>query len=192
MTRGDLQDRAGRGTGCLPGRVDGDFVRVRDGASAVVRPVRRADGPLLADGFARLSPRSRRMRFLIGKNMLSAKEVSYFTDVDHHNHEALGALDAVTGCGVGIARFVRAKDDPRSADIAITVVDEWQGRGLGTELMRRLAQRALEEGIRYFRALASSDNVAVVALLRRMDADVELISFELDTVEYEISLRAGW
>ena len=132
------------------------------------------------------------MRFLIGKNMLSAKELRYFTDVDHHNHEALGALDAVTGCGVGIARFVRAKDDPRSADVAITVVDEWQGRGLGTELMRRLAQRALEEGIRYFRALVSADNVAAVALLRRMDADVELISFEMDTVEYEISLRAGW
>ena len=49
--------------------------------------------PLLADGFARLSDRSRRLRFLSPKPALSPVELGYFTDVDHHDHEALGALE---------------------------------------------------------------------------------------------------
>ncbi|MGH8859782.1 MAG: GNAT family N-acetyltransferase [Jatrophihabitantaceae bacterium] len=154
-----------------------------------MRPVRPTDGPLLIDGFARLSPTSRRMRFLIGKNALSAKELRYLTDVDHRDHEALGALDEVTGRGVGVARYVREAKDPRSADVAITVVDPWQRRGLGSVLMARLARRALDEGISRFTALVAADNVAVLALLRRMDADVDLIGYEADTAQYEITLR---
>jgi ribosomal protein S18 acetylase RimI-like enzyme len=68
-------------------------------------------------------------------------------------------------------------------------VDEWQRRGLGSELIARLARRAQNEGIRRFSALIAADNVAVVALLRRIDADVELISYDGDTVQYEISSR---
>jgi hypothetical protein len=68
-----------------------------DGSRVVIRPVRASDGPLLLDAFARLSPESRRLRVLIGKNALSAKEVRYFTDIDHHDHEALGAIDLHTG-----------------------------------------------------------------------------------------------
>ena len=63
----------------------------------LIRPVRPADDGLLAEGFARLSDRSRRMRFLGPKEALSAAELRYFTDVDHRDHEALGALDHVRG-----------------------------------------------------------------------------------------------
>jgi ribosomal protein S18 acetylase RimI-like enzyme len=168
----------------------GEVVELRDASRVLVRPVRSTDAPLLADGFERLSSRSRHMRFLIGKNALSAKELRYFTDVDHHDHEALGAIDASSGRGVGIARFIRAADDPHVADVAVTVVDEWQGRGLGTALMSRLSCRAQQEGIRCFSALVSVNNTAVLALLRRMDADVDLMSYEHDVVTYEISLRA--
>ena len=82
----------------------GRKVRLRDGWAVLIRPVRPADGGLLADGFARLSDRSRRMRFLGPKETLSAAELRYFTDVDHRDHEALGALDHARGGGVGIAR----------------------------------------------------------------------------------------
>jgi ribosomal protein S18 acetylase RimI-like enzyme len=178
------------GSGCRVARADGDMLRLRDGSCAVMRPLRSTDGPLLIDGFARLSPRSRRMRFLMGKNALSAKEVQYLTDIDHHNHEALAALDVVTGRGLGVARYIRSADDPLSAEVAITIVDEWQGRGLGTELIRHLARRAQAEGIKIFRALVAADNAAVLALLRRMDGVVELIEFDSDTAQYQISLRA--
>jgi GNAT superfamily N-acetyltransferase len=159
---------------------------LRDGSNVVIRPVGSADAPLLADGFARLSPESRRLRFLRRKDALTPAELRYFTDVDHHDHEALGALDHTGGRGVGIARYVRDTGDPHSAEIAVTVVDDWQGRGLGTELLAQLSGRARAEGIRRFTALVSADNRVVAALLR--SASAEVVRREHGTVEYEIPL----
>src|SRR5215471_8111372 len=175
----------------LPGHrprpaVRGRPVALRDGSKVLIRPVRPADAPLLADGFARLSDRSRRMRFLARKDQLSAAELRYLTDVDHHDHEALGALDPADGRGVGVARYVRDADDPHAAEIAVTIVDDWQGRGLGTELLTRLSARARSEGICRFTALVADDNVAMAALLRNMCAN--LAGRSPGTVEYEIPL----
>src|SRR5437879_2699205 len=80
-------------------------------------------------------------------------KLRYCTDTDHHDHEALGALDQTEGRGVGVARYVRDAADPHSAEIAVTIVDDWQGRGLGTELLAQLSGRARAEGIRRFTAL---------------------------------------
>ena len=169
-----------------PGRAAGGRVVLRDGSKVVIRPVGSADAPLLADGFARLSPESRRLRFLRRKDALTPAELRYFTDVDHHDHEALGALEHAGGRGVGIARYVRDAGDPHAAEIAVTVVDDWQGRGLGTELLAQLSGRARAEGIRRFTALASADNKVVAALLR--SASAEVVRREHGTVEYEITL----
>ena len=129
MTAGAGPAVSGRLTGVPEGRP----VVLRDGSAVLIRQVRSTDAPLLADGFARLSAASRQMRFLGVKKQLSAAELRYLTDVDHHDHEALGALDQAGGHGVGIARYIRDADDPQAAEIAVTIVDEWQGRGLGTE-----------------------------------------------------------
>jgi RimJ/RimL family protein N-acetyltransferase len=159
---------------------------LRDGSKVLIRQVQPADAPLLADGFARLGDGSRRMRFLARKDQLSAAELRYFTDVDHHDHEALGALDQADGRGVGIARYIRDADDPHAAEIAVTIVDDWQGRGLGTELLTRLSARARAEGICRFTALVAEDNVAMARLLRNMSAS--LAGRSPGTVEYEITL----
>jgi hypothetical protein len=75
----------------------GTPIVLRDGSHVLVRQVQSADAPLLADGFARLSADSRWMRFLTPKKGLSPAELSYFTDLDHHDHEALGALNHADG-----------------------------------------------------------------------------------------------
>jgi RimJ/RimL family protein N-acetyltransferase len=167
-------------------RATGGRVVLRDGSKVLIRPVGSEDASLLADGFARLSPESRRLRFLRRKDELTPAELRYFTDVDHHDHEALGALDRAGGRGVGIARYVRDTGDPQSAEIAVTVVDDWQGRGLGAELLARLSGRARTEGIRRFTALVSADNAAMAALLRSVSASP--VHREYGTVEYEIPL----
>ena len=159
---------------------------LRDGSEVLIRPIGTADAPLLADGFARLSARSRQMRFLMAKRELSPAELRYFTEIDHHDHEALGAVDRANGRGVGVARYVRSAEDARSAEIAVTVVDEWQGRGLGTELVAQLAERAREEGIRRFTALVAADNAAMTGLARSVGAD--LVRRESATVVYEVPL----
>lgn len=181
---------AGRTAGRWPARVrTGRPVVLRDGSAVLIRPVRGTDVPLLADGFARLSATSRQMRFLGVKKALSAAELRYLTDVDHHDHEALGALDRVGRHGVGIARYVRDADDPQAAEIAVTIVDDWQGRGLGTELLARLSDRARAEGISRFTALTDAGNVAVAALLR--NAGARLVRRGRGTAEYEITLISG-
>ena len=178
---------AGLAAGRQPTRIpEGRQVVLRDGSAVLIRQVRNTDAALLADGFARLSAASRQMRFLGVKKELSAAELRYLTDVDHHDHEALGALDLAGGHGVGIARYVRDADDPQAAEIAVTIVDDWQGRGLGTELLARLSGRARQEGIRRFTALADPGNVAVAALLRK--AGARLVRRGRGTVEYEITL----
>jgi RimJ/RimL family protein N-acetyltransferase len=127
---------------------------LRDGSQVLIRQIQRADAALLAGGFARLSARSRQMRFLTPKKELSPAELRYFTDVDHHHdHEAPGALNHADGRGVGIARYIRHAENPQAAEIAVTIVDSRQGRGLGTELPAQLTDRARQEGIHRFTAL---------------------------------------
>jgi len=166
----------------------GTHVALADGSAVLVRPVEAADAALLADGFARLGTQSRWLRFLRPMEELTEAELRFFTDVDHHDHEAIGALDPVDGRGVGIARYVRDSRDPELAEIAVTVVDDWQRRGLGTELIAQLSERAVAEGIQRFTALFSAENLAVMKLLRASAGQVVLVSRGSGTVEYEIWL----
>jgi RimJ/RimL family protein N-acetyltransferase len=163
---------------------------LRDGSRVLIRQVRGSDASLLADGFARLSARSRQMRFLTAKNALSAAELRYLTEVDHHDHEAIGALSPADGRGVGIARYIRDSGDPEAAEIAVTIADDWQGRGLGTELLAQLSDRARQAGISRFTATVAYGNAAMARLLQNMGA--ELAGYGPGTVDYEVALdRAG-
>ena len=166
----------------------GNRVLLHDGSTVLIRKVQSGDAPLLAEGFARLSYESRQLRFLTGKPKLTPAELRYFTEVDHHDHEALGALNPVDGRGLGIARFIRHAEDREGAEVAVTVVDDWQHRGLGTALLSRLADRARQEGIRHFTALVAADNAAVVRLLQDSRIDFRVTQRESGTVEYEITL----
>ena len=141
---------------------------LRDGSTVLLRQIRAADGPLLLDGFARLSAESRQARFLIRKDELTEAELRYFTDVDHHDHEAIVAVSAADGRCVGVARFVRAVEDDQAAEVAVTVVDDWQRRGVGAVLLSQLLERALHEGIRRFTALIDDSNTAMLGLLRSL------------------------
>lgn len=168
--------------------IEGERVELRDGSAVLIRQVGRGDAPLLADGFARLSVASRRSRFLMVKNELTPAELRYFTDLDHHDHEAIGALDCIDAGGVGVARYIRDAHDPEMAEVAVTVVDDWQGRGLGGALLHRLSERALQEGVRRFTALVSTDNSAMIAVLQRLRIELGGIRREYDTLEYDIAL----
>jgi RimJ/RimL family protein N-acetyltransferase len=180
------------GASAVPGPylvAEGTPARLRDGSMVLIRQIRGLDAPLLADGFARLSARSRQMRFLTDKRTLSEAELRYLTEVDHHDHEALGALCPADGRGVGIARYIRDTDDPRAAEIAVTIADDWQGRGLGTELLARLSDRARRAGVCRFTATVSAGNATMTGLLGKMGA--ELAGRGPGTVEYEVALESA-
>ena len=141
-------------------------VELSDGGRIQIRPIGPADREALDSGFARMGPESRQLRFFGPVIRLTGDQLTYLTDVDHHDHEALVAIDADSGEGIGVARFVRLGDDV--AEPAVSVVDEWQGRGVGSLLLDELADRAREEGIGFFAAPVLAQNETAISLLSRL------------------------
>jgi GNAT superfamily N-acetyltransferase len=168
--------------------IPGERVTLRDGRQLLIGRVTPRDAPVLADGFARLSEESRRLRFLTAKPTLSRSELRYLTEVDGHHHEALGAVDPQTGEGVGIARFVRDSENPTRAEAAITVADAWQRHGVGKLLLERLSNRAREEGITHFTALVSGDNRGMQALISALGYPAHISPIRGGTSLYEVEL----
>jgi GNAT superfamily N-acetyltransferase len=160
---------------------------LRDGSRVDVRPIAATDKELIRQGFARLSPESRYRRFLSSMPALDDRALAYLTELDHHDHEALIALDVESHEGVGVARFVRDSAEPASAEVAVTVVDDWQGRGLGTALLGELADRAREEGVRRFTALVLAENRNMLGMLGELGA-ARVVDREQGTVELAVDL----
>jgi GNAT superfamily N-acetyltransferase len=163
-------------------------IRLRDGREVLIGPLRPADARLLAEAFERLSEESRRLRFLGPKTSLSRSDLRYLTDVDGHDHVALAATDPLSGRGVAIGRFVRDPRDPERAEVALTVADDWQRRGLGKLLLSRLTERAREEGVKRFIALVSTDNRNMQNLLRRGESPASVHQVTAGVTEWEIEL----
>ena len=122
------------------------------------------DKELFVAGWEQFGEESRYRRFMGAKGGLSPDDLAYFTEVDHVDHEAIGARDAETGEGVGVARYVRLPTQPEVAEAAVAVVDAWQRRGLGGELLGRLTERARANGIERFHASLFAVNHAMLAL----------------------------
>lgn len=142
---------------------------LKDGTAVRVRPIRPADKAMLQMGLRSLSPDSIHKRFLSAKPRFTAAELRYLTEVDGHDHVALVAeLASSPHWVVGVARFVRLREEPDTAEMAILVPDDFQNRGAGSALAELLAQEALAHGIQHFTATVLSDNQAARALMRRL------------------------
>ena len=113
-------------------------VTLKDGTRMLVRPIVPEDKNLLVEGFAQLSPQTRFRRFLGYMDKLRAPLLRYLTEIDYIDHFAWIGLNADDHGGVGVARYVRMRDDPTAAEAAIVVVDAYQRRGAGTILLQLL------------------------------------------------------
>jgi GNAT superfamily N-acetyltransferase len=150
--------------------------KLADGTPIVVRLLTPEDKGILEAGFERLSPQSRYARFLAPKTTLTDDELRYLTEIDQENHFAIGAmLENGDGkgnpVGLGIGRFIRLPDLHATAEAAIAVVDEAQGRGLGKLLFMRLCAAAAERGIERFRCEVLGSNTSMAALIERITPD---------------------
>ncbi|MGZ4187351.1 MAG: N-acetyltransferase family protein [Solirubrobacteraceae bacterium] len=126
-----------------------------------IRPLADTDRAGLAEEFSHLSAQTRRRRFGGTADRLTERDLDRLTNVDHHNHEALAAIDPDTDQIVGVARYIALPNDPGVAEVAIELDDEWQRRGIGRKLISKLLDRAREEGIVRFVAYVSNDNQPV-------------------------------
>jgi len=135
-----------------------------------IRPIRADDAACLSDAWVRSSPESRHRRMNGTLAHLRPAELRYLTQVDHHDHEALVAIDRDTDRLIGVMRYIRTPSRPDEAELAALVVDDWQRRGVATALLAALCVHARGDGIERFRAIVSPENTPALASLRRLGA----------------------
>lgn len=130
------------------------------------------DKESMRKAFSELSATSRHKRFFAAKQTLSDEELRYFTETDGTNHFALGAVeidgDDIERDGLGVARCIRLESDPECAEVAITVIDRMQGKGIGRRLLERLIEAATERKISRFRFECLARNQDVQRLVKKV------------------------
>jgi RimJ/RimL family protein N-acetyltransferase len=141
------------------------LVTLRSGDVVRIRPVRADDAQALARAYTNLGEQSRYRRFFTVMPELPEATLKAAVEVDHVDHEALVAVPLLSTGIVGECRFIRRPDQPDTAEVGVTVVDAWQGRGLGFALLVRLSEHALAAGIEYFVAEILAENRTMLALL---------------------------
>lgn len=150
-----------------------------DGSTVLLRPIEPGDKTALAEGFARLSERTRYQRFMAPMSRLTARQAKYLTEIDQVNHFAwvAGRRDAAgTDHGLGVTRYVRLPDAPQRAEFAVVVADDAQGIGLGRLLVEALAVVAADRGLTALEGLCFAENHAILHLLGRLGTKVSVDS----------------
>jgi RimJ/RimL family protein N-acetyltransferase len=163
---------------------------LKDGTSVEIRALRPSDEADMLAAIERTGPSSLQSRFFVMKRHFSEKERAFFMDVDFSNHVALAAWVEEQGRRiiVGGGRYVVT--NPGEAEMAFVVVDAWQGRGIGSLLLRHLIDIAREQGMRELTAEVLADN----ASMRRVFAKSDFRPGRSDdprTVRLVLALKAG-
>jgi GNAT superfamily N-acetyltransferase len=137
---------------------------LRDGSEVQMRRADSSDAPLVAALHARCSPEARRSRFLSPTPRLAPGELDELLG-ESGRGEAVLAVTADGGSAVAIASL--HLESVESARFAVLVENAWQGRGLGTALLRRIAESAAEQGVVELTGTARADDLGLTRLLRR-------------------------
>jgi RimJ/RimL family protein N-acetyltransferase len=168
-----------------------DLYALADSRVIVIRPIAPDDQDRLRAAHARLSPLTRYRRFMSAKPYLSSADAMYLSVIDGCDHYALVAtFTAQDGeeAIIGVARFVRSPEDPQVAEFALVVDDEWQGQGVGRELLGRLADAAVTRGVERFVATVLADNLAIQQLAAQVADGPLHRSRDGNTFEMEFAL----
>ena len=132
---------------------------LRDGSLIRIRAIGADDRERLHEHFRGLSRQSIYFRFMGFKRDLSAQDLQRFTELDFNDHVGLAATLTENGRErfIGVGRYIRGKD-PRRAEVAFAVLDDYQGRGIGTLLLEHLGLIARAGGITELEADVLADN----------------------------------
>jgi RimJ/RimL family protein N-acetyltransferase len=146
-----------------------------DGTRVRFRPIRPEDKDDLRRGIEAMSTESRYRRFFAPIDHLSDEQLAYLTEIDYQDHFAwIAFLPDVEGFpGVGVARWVRDPEHRDSAEAAVSVVDQWQGKGLGAALLVLLTRSAIERGIKQFTLEVLGENDPMMKLLETVGAVID-------------------
>lgn len=143
--------------------------RIQNHEELLIRLFQSEDRHYLVDGLQSLSKESIYNRFNDLRKGFSEKELEYLTNIDGLIHFAIGAIVKQNGVnkGIGIARFVRLKDTPECVEIAITVIDHYQNKGVGSILYSHLKAAAKERGYKKILGHIRMNNYRMIKILKK-------------------------
>jgi GNAT superfamily N-acetyltransferase len=164
---------------------------LRDGTHVHLRPIGPDDRERLQGALQLLSPRSRYLRFHARVDHLTDAQLRFTTDIDHRDRVAWLALDAdhPDVPAIALGQYARLETNRRVAEASITVIDHYQGRGLGTILLALLAEVAIAHGIEVFRNYVLADNVTMLELFDQLGAERQPITSEVQEVDLRLPKR---
>lgn len=144
----------------------------------LLRPLEPSDAERVQAFVRRLSPRSRLERFFAPIQELSSRQLERITS---GKELSLGAFDE-RGTLIALAEYARV--DAANAELAVVVADEWQGQGVGEQLLAALLEHARRSGIARIEGVTRAGNRAMRLLARKLgfgfrgDADPDFVRFE--------------
>jgi len=134
---------------------------LRDGGQIDIRALRREDEADMLAAIDKTSAQSLQRRFFVMKRHFSDKERAFFMDIDFKDHVAIVALAEEAGRKVIVGGGRYIVFEPGRAEMAFVVIDTWQGRGLGSILMRHLVKFANDAGLQELTAEVLPENAAM-------------------------------
>ena len=149
-----------------------DVMRLHSGREVEIRPIAEGDGAALRAAYEHLSDETKYKRFMAVKPHLSGSDVRYLTTTGDRHIAFVATPVGRSNEILGVVRCVRLPDQPETAEFAITIGDPYQGDGLGSAMMERLAAEARRRGITRFIGTMLADNVAAHKLTRRLAGEL--------------------
>ena len=146
-------------------------VTLKSGVEARIRAIRPDDKSRILEAFNNLEPESIYTRFFTAKKTLTEDELRKLTEVDFQNNVALvvtlGPTDSETIIGAARYAAYEGSQGRRSAEVAFTVEEDYQGQGIASRLLHRLASIARRNGVICFEAEVLAENKAMLAVFNR-------------------------
>jgi acetyltransferase len=144
-------------------------LQLADGTNITVRPIRPEDAQIEQSFVRKLSPQAKYFRFMQTLNELTPEMLVRFTQLDYNRELALIAVQEKAGSEIelGVARYVM-NPDGKSCEFALVVADEWQHRGIGSQLMTHLMEAAQERGFNSMDGEILADNQKMIDLVKSL------------------------
>ena len=152
-----------------------------------IRPIRPEDAAAHTAFFARLSPQDIRYRFFSAMRALSPEMTVRLTQVDYDREMAFIAVNQPTGDTVGVARLA-CDPDGLSGEFAVIVQADMKGRGLASDLMRRLIEWARTRGLKQVVGQILADNHAMLAFIRDLGFSIHRMADDPEVIEAKLAL----
>lgn len=146
------------------------------------KTLEKGDRQLFIEGFKKLSAKSVRHRFFGFMKELSEEQLKDFLNTDNRDHVAWAAFDIVGDeiIGVGVGRFKRSKINSREAELALTVIDEYQDKGVGSILLGIMYYLAIKLDVDDFTGIIMSENTKLIGRFKELGAQMTRIGSEYE------------